>query len=196
MYGFVRRIDLGPCDGLLHERDGGRCVVVLPGMRYSTQAPLLWFAREVAGRQGFSVLEVLDALPDGADGVEWAQDRASRALEAAPDGDVVVVGKSLASTAAGLVAERDLAAVWLTPLLDRPVVTEGLARVTRPVLLVGGTADATWAPEALPASPLLETLELDGLDHSLQRPGDLDASFAALRTVTGRISRFLHAAAG
>jgi hypothetical protein len=44
----VRRVDLGPCAGLLHEHDPDRCVVVLPGMQYSTQAPLLWYARSVA----------------------------------------------------------------------------------------------------------------------------------------------------
>ena len=37
-----------PVSGPLHENDPERCVVVLPGMQYSTQAPLLWFAREVA----------------------------------------------------------------------------------------------------------------------------------------------------
>jgi hypothetical protein len=45
----VRRVDLGPCAGLLHDNDPSRCVVVLPGMRYSTQAPLLGFPRETAG---------------------------------------------------------------------------------------------------------------------------------------------------
>ena len=48
----MRLVDLGPCAALLHEHDPDRCVVVLPGMRYTTQAPLLWFAREAAERHG------------------------------------------------------------------------------------------------------------------------------------------------
>jgi hypothetical protein len=188
----MRRVDLGPCTGLLHEHDPDRCVVVLPGMQYTTQAPLLWFAREVAAARGWSVLEVLDSLPDGAEPFGWARDRARRALdrvEAAAD--VAVVGKSLASAAAGLVADRVLPAVWLTPLLNQARVVDDLSRAPRPALLIGGAADETWVPDALADSGLLQVVELDGLDHSLQRPGDPVASLGALRAVTDRIGTFL-----
>jgi hypothetical protein len=191
----VRRVDLGPCDGLLHEQDPGRQVVVLPGMQYSTQAPLLWFARSVAAARGWSVLEVLDSLPEGAEPFAWARDRARRAIDHAQGdagaGEVVVVGKSLASGAAGLVADRGLPAIWLTPLLDRARVVDDLSRAPRPALLIGGSADETWAPDALADHGLLEIVELDGLDHSLERPGDPIASLGALRAVTERIDRFL-----
>ena len=104
----MRRVDLGPCAGLLHENDPDRCVVVLPGMHYTTQAPLLWFAREVAAARGWSALEV---LPEGDDPSGWARDRARRALDRVQTDEVVVIGKSLASAAAGLVADRVLPAV-------------------------------------------------------------------------------------
>jgi hypothetical protein len=193
----VRRVDLGPCAGLLHEHDPDRCVVVLPGMQYSTQAPLLWFAREVAARRGFSVLEVLDSLPEGDEPFDWARDRARRALDHAGAREVVVVvGKSLASAAAGIVADRALPGVWLTPLLDREPVAADLARAARPALLVGGSADASWVPAALAENELLEVIELDGLDHSLQRPGDPLASLDALHAVSERIDGFLARLAG
>jgi hypothetical protein len=187
----VRRIDLGPCAGLLHENDPDRCVVVLPGMQYTTQAPLLWFAREVAAARGWSALEVLDSLPDGADPTGWARDRARRALDAAGADDVLVVGKSLASAAAGIVADRVLPAVWLTPLLDQARIVDDLSRAARPALLIGGSADESWVPDALADSGLLQVVQLDGLDHSLQRPGDPGGSLDALRAVAGRIDRFL-----
>jgi hypothetical protein len=187
----VRRIDLGPCAGLLHENDPGRCVVVLPGMQYSTQAPLLWVAREVAAARGWSALEVLDALPEGAEPFGWARDRARRALDRVEADEVVVVGKSLASAAARLVADRILPAVWLTPLLNEARVVDDLSRAPRPALLVGGTADEAWVPDALADSGLLEVVSLDGLDHSLQRAGDPGGSLGALRLVAERIDRFL-----
>jgi len=187
----VRRVDLGPCAGLLHENDPDRCVVVLPGMQYTTQAPLLWFAREVAAARGWSALEVLDSLPEGDDPFGWARNRARRALDRAEADEVVVIGKSLASAAAGLVADRVLPAVWLTPLLDRTRVVDDLSRAARPALLIGGSADAVWAPDALADSGLLQVVQLDGLDHSLQRPGDPGASLDALRAVATRIDRFL-----
>ena len=190
----MRRVDLGPCAALAHEgEDPDRCVVLLPGMQYSTQAPLLWFAREAAVQRGHTALEVLDSLPDGADPFAWARDRARRALDhaAAHAEEVVVVGKSLASAAAGLAADRVLPAVWLTPLLNHPRVLDDVARASRPALLVGGSADDTWRPDALPDSGLLDVVHLDGLDHSLQRPGDPAASLQALGAVTDRVGRFL-----
>jgi hypothetical protein len=187
----VRRVDLGPCSGLLHENDPGRCVVLLPGMRYSTQAPLLWFAREVAAARGWSALEVLDSLPEGAEPFGWARDRARRALDHVEADDVVVVGKSLASAAAGLVADRVLPAVWLTPLLNEARVVDHLSRAPRPALLIGGTGDEAWVPDVLADSGLLHVVSLDGLDHSLQRPGDAAASLDALRVVATRIDLFL-----
>jgi len=188
----MRRVDLGPCAGLLHEHDPDRCVVVLPGMQYTTQAPLLWFAREVAAARGWSVLEVLGSLPEGAEPFAWARDRARRALDyVASATELAVVGKSLASGAAGLVADRVLPAVWLTPLLDQARVVDDLSRAPRPALLIGGSADETWRPDALADSGLLQIVQLDGLDHSLQRPGDPPASLGALRAVTERIDAFL-----
>jgi hypothetical protein len=189
----VLRVDLGPCAGLLHENDRERCVVVLPGMQYSTQAPLLWFAREVAAARGWSALEVLDSLPDGAEPFGWARDRARRALDraAADASEVAVIGKSLASGAAGLVADRGVPAVWLTPLLNERRVADDLSRAARPALLIGGSADEAWTPDALADSGLLQVVQLDGLDHSLQRPGDPRASLDALRAVAERVDRFL-----
>jgi hypothetical protein len=187
----VQQIDLGPGAAVLHEGDPDRCVVLLPGARYPTRAPLLWFAREVAQQRGFSVLEVVEELPPNTDPFEWALARAGRALDAATAASVVVIGKSLATVAAGLVADRGLPAVWLTPVLDQRAVVEGLARASHPTLLVGGTGDTMWQPANLPANPALHTIELAGLDHSLQVEGDPFASLDALRSVTATVAEFL-----
>ena len=190
----MRRIDLGPCAALLHDGDPARCAVLLPGMQYSTQAPLLWFARAVAQSRGWSALEVLDSLPDGEEPFAWARDRARRALDRVADAsEAVVIGKSLASGAAGLVADRLVPAVWLTPLLNERRVVDDLGRAARPALLIGGSADDAWVPDALPDHGLLEIVHLDGLDHSLERRGDPMASLDALRAVSARIDRFLAA---
>lgn len=176
-----------------HRPGAERRVVLLPGARYPTRAPLLWFAREVAISRGFGALEVLDEPPAGEDPFAWALDRATRALDHEPSPLDVVVGKSLTSEAAGMAAERGLPAIWLTPLLDRPGIVAALARTGRPTLLVGSTADPTWRPEALPPNVMLDVLELDGLDHGLQLPGDPQHSLKALQKVAKRIDRFLGA---
>jgi hypothetical protein len=187
----VRPIDLSPGEAILHEGDPGRCAVVLPGVRYFSQAPLLWFAREAAQARGWSVLELSERAPADEEPFEWMRDRAERALDAAEAGAVAVIGKSLASAAAPLVSQRGLPAVWLTPLLVRPEVASALASSSAPALLVGSKADETWANGELPGRDAIEVLEFDVLDHSLQVEGDPLVSLDVLRQVTQRIGAFL-----
>jgi hypothetical protein len=187
----VRPIDLNPGEAVLYEGDPGRCAVVLPGVRYFSQAPLLWFAREAAQAGGWSVLELSERAPADEQPFQWMRDRAKRALEAASADTVAVIGKSLGSAAAPLVAERALPAVWLTPLLIRPEVVAALDGSTAPALLVGSTADPTWANGEQPEGDGIEVLEFEGLDHSLQVEGDPLASLDVLRQVTERIRAFL-----
>lgn len=78
----MRPIDLAPGEAILHEGDPSRCVVLLPGVRYFSQAPLLWFAREAAQARGWSALELSERAPQGQDPFDWMRDRAQRALEA------------------------------------------------------------------------------------------------------------------
>jgi hypothetical protein len=172
---------------LLHEGDPNRCAVLLPGVRYFSQAPLLWFAREAAQARGWSVVEVDERAPEGEDPFEWMLGRAERAMAATGAELTVVVGKSLGSVAATMV---DGPAVWLTPLLTRPDVAAALAAADSPALLVGSPHDPSWGEGRLPDNPLLEVLELPGLDHSLQVSRDPIASLDVLRTVTQRVCAF------
>jgi hypothetical protein len=176
---------------LLHDGDPDRRVVLLPGARYLSQAPLLWFAREAAQAQGWSVAELDETAPENRDPFDWMPARASQVLDETDARHVCVVGKSLGSVAAPLVADRGLPAVWLTPLLGRPEVVDALARSAAPALAIGSPDDPTWGDGALPENPTLETLELPGLDHSLQVNGDPRASLDVLGLVVERVGAFL-----
>lgn len=178
---------------LQHEGDPDRCVVLLPGVRYFSQAPLLWFAREAAQARGWSVVEVDERAPAGEEPFGWMRGQAERALAATNAELTVVVGKSLGSAAATLV---DGPAVWLTPLLIRPDIVAALASAGAPALLVGSPDDPTWSDGELPENPLLEVLELPGLDHSLQVSREPLASLDVLRQVTQRVGAFLELASG
>jgi hypothetical protein len=187
----VQQLDLGPGEALLHEGDPARCAVLLPGVAYFSQAPLLWFAREAVQAHGWSVLELTERAPAREDPVAWMRDRARRALEAAGESatSVAVIGKSLASTTADLAAGRP--AVWLTPLLSRPEVVDAVEASDAPALLVGSPADPTWGDGEVPHRDGLEVLELDGLDHSLQVEGDPAASLDVLARVTSHVGDFI-----
>jgi hypothetical protein len=172
-----------------HEGDPARSVVLLPGIRYFSQAPLLWFAREAAQAGDWSVVEVDERAPRDQEPFGWMRGQAEAALEAASGAErVVVLGKSLGSAAAPLVSGP---AVWLTPLLDRPEIADAINSATAPTLLVGSRADPTWADGPAPGSSAVEVLELEGLDHSLQVSRDPFASLDVLRDVTARVGAFL-----
>ena len=170
-----------------HEGDPARCVVLLPGVRYFSQAPLLWFAREAAQARGWSVVEVDERAPADQEPFAWMREQAQRALDATQSELTVVVGKSLGSVAAAMVTGP---AIWLTPLLGRPEIAAALGAAPAPALLVGSRDDPTWGDGQLPDNPALEVLELEGLDHSLQVSGDPLASLDVLRTVTERVCAF------
>jgi hypothetical protein len=150
------RIDLGPERAIRHDGDPRRCAVLLPGLFYPTRAPALWFAREAVMSRGWSALEVLGEPGEHEDPLDWERECASRALEATGAERPLVIGKSLATLLAREIAERDLPAVWLTPLLN-------------------------------------EVLELTGVDHAVQVPGDLRASVDALARLVEGITRFVEA---
>jgi hypothetical protein len=179
---------------LQHEGDPLRCVVLLPGVRYFSQAPLLWFAREAAQAGGWSVVEVDERAPADEDPFEWIRGRAEQALDVASGAEqVVVIGKSLGSAAAPMVSGP---AVWLTPLLTRPEIAGAIESATAPTLLVGSRDDPSWGSGLMSDSPAVRSLEFDSLDHSLQMSGDPEASLAVLREVTARVSSFLAERAG
>ena len=174
---------------LQHEGDASRCAVLLPGVRYFSQAPLMWFAREQTQARGWSVVEVDERAPDDQEPFDWMRGQARHALDSASGAElVVVIGKSLGSVAATLVSGP---AVWLTPLLIRDEIVEALGSATAPTLLIGSDADPTWNAGKAPDNPALEVVELAGLDHSLQVTGDPLASLDVLRDVTARVGAFL-----
>jgi hypothetical protein len=137
------------------------------------------------------VLELSERAPGDEEPFAWMRDRAERALDAVEESTVAVIGKSLGSAAAPLVAERGLPAVWLTPLLIRPDIVSSIRASPGLALLIGSSSDPTWSDGEQPGSESVEVLELEGLDHSLQVEGDPLASLDVLRAVTERIGAFL-----
>lgn len=190
----------------LHRRNapGGRgLAVLLPGQAYSCQRPLLHFARLTALHAGFDVLCLQFGFqasrrpgPDGdlATLADEARQAVSRAIEmTGPPARLAVVAKSLGTAVASEVfADGVLSpahALFLTPV-ERSVrfLDEGSA------LGVIGTADPLYHRDAiqrsLAAHPEFWHV-LPGLDHGLERPGDVSASLAGLTAAVGILRALL-----
>ncbi|MEU7931771.1 alpha/beta hydrolase [Micromonospora echinofusca] len=172
-----------------------RRVVLIPGRGYDTRFPLFVYAGEALRRAGFALhavtWEVPERLAPDREGpgqaVEWVIDQVAPTLAEPTD---LLVGKSLASMAAPLAADRRLPAVWLTPLLQVPAVVDGLRRATAPFLLVGGTADPSW-DGSLARRLTPHVVEIEQADHALMVPGRLARSAEALGRVCTAVEDFV-----
>lgn len=196
----IEPVELGPCQAMVYDRGARSWAIVLPGANYSSQAPVLWYARRAALTAGRSVLAVTDTWGQaGGDAAAWVDERVEAALDHVrrQDAQPVVIGKSLTSLAARLTARERLPAVWLTPLIGAggtevsSVVRAALREATAPMLLVGGTGDAAWDGEFASSLPNATVLELPGADHVLEAPDDVAKSLNYLTSVAETISRFL-----
>jgi hypothetical protein len=176
---------------------GGRAAVVVPGLFYSADGPLLMYAGLAVERRGGSVRRISWTVPQFGDGDEeraWVAARVSEAVDAvvAATGVAapVVIGKSLGSLGARVAADRGLPAMWLTPVLtDEPTVA-ALRRAAAPCLLIGGTADRVWDGRVA-RSLTPHVLEIVGADHGMFVPGRLSESAAVLGQVTTTVEDFL-----
>ena len=167
-----------------------RVVVLAPGGGYTVQGPLLAYAGLAAERRGAEVRSIAwerPAFKDITRLVGWVRDQVAEVLG---DDHALIVGKSLGTLAAGLVADLGLPAVWLTPLLSRPEAVELIAAARVPPLLVGGTADDFWDGRvARSLSP--HVLEIPDADHGLYVPGPASATVRAAGLVVDAVEAYL-----
>lgn len=185
---------LGP-DQRLGKVVGMADALVIPGIWFGPAVPLLMYAGDVAEMRGATVhrhswsQEI--PKPDQPEIEGWVSGEIAPVIDAV-GGRPLLIGKSLATNAAAIAAERSLPAVWLTPLLTLPWVADALGRATAPILLVGGTADEVWDGDvARRLSPYV--LEVEGADHGMYVPGPLTESIAVLSRVVVAVEDFLDA---
>jgi hypothetical protein len=163
--------------------------VVIPGRLFGPGAPLLMFTGDVAHSRGARVHrhDWTEKPPDGLDDYEpWVRAQ----ILPLPADEPLLIGKSLGTHAAALAAERDLPAVWLTPLLIHPPVVAALSRATAPFLLIGGSADPAWDGE-VGRSLTPHVFEVPDADHGMYVPGPVTATIAVLAQVVDAMAEFL-----
>ncbi|WP_446663882.1 hypothetical protein [Flexivirga sp. B27] len=142
-------------------------VIVLPGRAYPIDAPLLFWTAAGLVEDGWFVQAVRWQRPPME--ADFVRDALEKALREAPAADqTLVVAKSLGTLAAPHVAELDLPAVWLTPVLTDELVAQALSTYPATQLVVGGSADRLWPTDARPAG---EIMHVDGADHGMGRGG-------------------------
>ena len=182
--------------------------VVLPGSGYGPDGPVLSLpaiALEQLGAHA-SIARYPDWRPDGVEGAladtafrDAVVASVRRLLDRHAPTRVTFVAKSLGTLVLAL-AGRAMAdgvetveALWLTPTFDVDVVRDAAIERGWRSLVVCGTADPRYDPDAMAAVAAAtggESLTIDGADHSLFVAGDVFATVEGLRRLAEAVLRF------
>jgi len=207
--------ELVPNTLIWQERQAEGLAVVLPGIGYTCQMPLLYYASQSLLALGADVLWVeynyirrSDYLGlSSTEQNQWFLADVAAACQIAlarrDYREITLIGKSMGTRAmaqlltidARLAQCRD---IWLTPVLRDHAVREQIK--SRPhALVVIGTADPYYDPAylaALEANTLSEVMVVVGADHSMEIGGDVESSLMILDKVTRTIKGFASSSRG
>ncbi|MPZ96088.1 MAG: alpha/beta hydrolase [Propionibacteriales bacterium] len=174
--------------------DTGKVAIILPGSGYSPAFPLLEFGRQALMQHGWTVQQVWwdsESFDDLDRARLWVDAQAEAAVTAEKDAErLLLMGKSLGTLAAEVAVRHDLPAVWFTPLLNAAIAADAHRRATRPMLLVGGTADKSW-DGALAAQLSDFVLEIPDATHFMDLPDDAVRTAEILVEVVRAVDAFL-----
>ena len=183
--------------------------VVLPGLNYTCDMPLLYYPARLLVEHGADVLQVhadytLPAFQskERVEQVAWLGQDAQGAVQAGMKQRLyerlILIGKSIGTLSlAYLVTQGSYATattIWLTPLLRQPWLVQAASQCRGPALFVAGGGDSTYDPASLKAiqqATGARSFILEGANHSLEIPGELQRSVAWMSEYLQEIDRFL-----
>ena len=192
----------------------GRLAVLLPGLGYSSDMPLMFFTRQMLLWRGVDVLNLnlatRSAAFQGAAKMEQLAWLAADVLAGIESGlaqgeyrGLILAGKSIGSLAIAGAAEQaqnllPTALVWLTPLLKWDVVLKAALSARGPQVYLCGDADSTFVPELLQqilaAKPQASAYVAKDANHSLEVPGNDRATFQGFSEAMQFLGKFLDTA--
>lgn len=186
--------------------DSDTLLVLLPGLGYTNQMPVMFYMHEIAIARNWDVLQVdYDYRPImGTTTPEELRARMisdvepliRRALEHGSYRSIILAGKSIGTRVMSLLHEQGIegviANIWLTPLLRNGSVREAIAAT--PSVIVFGSDDPAVQEvdfEALQAAGA-SMIVMPGADHGMMIAGDVPASISGLADVFRHIETWLN----
>lgn len=186
----------------------GRHVLIMPGIGYTVDRPLLYWAAQALAPEGWYVdrldLKLTESVefPEMIDCMEhvidlWRAKSLERARHAGQEADLLVITKSLSTLSFPHAAHLGLRTVLLTPVLNPPPFDVHKSVIPAPLpgpdypapLICAGTADPYFDPaKARLLTDRVRTFE--DANHSIEVPGDWERSLDYLRGVTRAIVEY------
>jgi hypothetical protein len=193
------------------EGETDHLAVVLPGLGYNAEMPLLHYPGHLLLQHGMDVL-VVDydyshnpafRAASESDRIQWLLEDVTAAWDAVVSRRQymrhTLLGKSLGTLAMGqlLLAKPVLSraeTIWLTPLLGERRLVEVMRQHRGRSLIAIGTADPAYVADALTTIQTetgAETIVVEGADHGLELPGDALGSLHVVERVARGVDAFL-----
>ena len=181
-------------------------LVMLPGLGYTNQMPLMFYIHQLALAKSWDVLQVdydYRGVPRETTGEEWTARMLADVLptiEAAlARGDyrqVVLAGKSIGTRVMSALItngfDKATAYIWLTPLLRAESIRTA-AITSQPSVAVFGDAD--YAVQGVELAQIAQAgtsmIVMPGGDHGMMIPGSVPESIAALALVMNELDAWL-----
>ncbi len=183
--------------------------IILPGYRYPAEMPPLHFAGSVLQNQGADLLHIdytyyrtdFYKHPQSEQD-EWISTDVFAACNAALSQHsykkITMIGKSLGTIAMGhLLADtrfQKVTCIWMTPILTENWLCSRIEQVRPRSLFIIGTADQFYRPDILQHLEHVtngQSLVPEGVDHSLEIPGDIPKSLMVLNQIVQACKEFL-----
>ncbi len=187
--------------------DTEQIAIVLPGLHYNSDMPLLYYSIGALLEGGHNVLDIKTGYADlkefqsmqSADRLEWMRKDAEaiyRTIEELENCSVsVIIGKSLGTILMGHLLKIHEGAkrsktCWLTPLLNHDWLLEQMLSQEGHSLIVIGTADPFYDNNAirrLEGLDKCDVLIVTDADHSMNVPDGTVESIEHLKAIISRI---------
>jgi hypothetical protein len=189
----------------------GKLALVYPGLRYSSDKPLLYFSTEILLARGFDVLQLwvnyglpeFQGLSQAEKSIQLIEDGKAllhSGLQARTYSNLIMVGKSLGTLTMAFILGEDsrlpeLMTVWFTPLIHLPPVSQVVLDLPGPAFVAGSDADPTFESgtvSQIQSMPNITAQVIEGADHSLEIPGEPLRSTQILASLMANLSDFLN----
>ena len=188
------------------ESSSDTLVILLPGYGYTNDSPMFRYTTALCLENGLNVLEVnynyrderYDSVDVSVAIVDDVRLVIDQVLQSHSFNEYIIIGKSLGTIAMASELTRnvfhDAKLVWLTPLLKRDDVYEGMLTHKGNQLVLMGTADQHYVLERIQNLEHLTLTELEiveRMNHSLEYTGDTYQSLRLLETLLKRVEQFI-----
>jgi len=193
--------------------------LVLPGINYNADMPLIYYTTQVLLFHGIDVLQLRPNYQEPAFKKAPLQDCLTRmahdtragleaGLAAGSYRQVILAGKSIGTLSMALLLSGSTGlekaiTLWLTPLLHDALVIKAAMNHAGPAFFMLGGGDESFSPQALRQIQdhrAVQAWIAEGVDHSLEFPddplGSLDVLLAGMQALSTFLSEVLPAPNG